>query len=255
MKYPCGCINEPDPASGVTKAVFKCARHKARMGRGGLAYYEELGCLKDGKAIPTNHIKEFKVALELMGAEPLKGGMSLEIGAGVGTYIPWLEGEGFVCAAIEPDREAAEFIWFTYKVPVFINSFEGYTLQNNQQFDLILAAHVIEHFKDSPTAISMMFDLLKPGGRALLLVPEGTDGTNPDHLWFYTPENLVSTVRRAGFTNVQMAVQAITKKERFIYVSAYKPVCGADAAKLWVGLHCGVGCTGPGLGARHSSTL
>lgn len=230
MKFPCGCINETDPASGVTKAVSKCEWHKARMGRGGLSYYEELGCLKDGKAIPTNHIKEFKEALELMGAEPLNGeggeGICLEIGCGVGTYIDWVCDEaGYEYEGVEPDRQAAEFTWLEYDRCVYPCTFEDWCLvkRKNQRFDLILAAHVIEHFKDSPAAIQLIYNRLKPGGRALLLIPDDTDQTNPDHLWFYTPKTFLAVLQQAGFVDIRMCVRRITSKENFIYVSAWRP--------------------------------
>jgi SAM-dependent methyltransferase len=234
MKFPCGCINETDPESGVTKSISKCPWHKARMGRGGLAYYEELGCLKDGKAIPTNHIKEFKTALELMGADHLKAigvsGKCLEIGCGVGVYIPWIEERGYKYEAVESDQEAAKFVSNRYGVWVWNDCFEN-LLQSGKQVDLILAAHVIEHLKDSPGAIASMFGLLKPGGRALLLIPEGTDQTNPDHLWFYTPETFLALLQRAGFVDIRMVVQNITGKENFIYASAYKPKPGNGLRK------------------------
>lgn len=223
MKFPCGCINETDSESGVTKSISKCEHHKARMGRGGLAYYEELGCLKNGKKIPTNHIKEFKEALELMGADPLGGaGGCLEIGVGVGMYIDWVwEEVGYNYEGIEPDREAAEFTENRYEWPIYVSTFEEFDL-GCKQYDLILAAHVIEHFKDSPTAIKLIHDRLAPGGRVLLLIPDDTDQINPDHLWFYSPKTFLAVLQRAGFVNIRMCVRRITSKENFIYVSAYK---------------------------------
>lgn len=223
MKFLCDCINETDPESGVTKSISKCDWHKARMGRGGLKYYEELGCLKDGKAIPTNHIKEFKEALELMGAEPLEGeGVCFEIGAGMGVYIPWIEEEGYSYEAIEPDKAAAAFMVSNYDVSAWPETLESHFGRTFRCFDLILAAHVLEHLKDSPAAIKLIHDRLNPGGRALLLIPDDTDQTNPDHLWFYSPKTFLAVLQRAGFVDIRACVRRITAKENFIYASAYK---------------------------------
>lgn len=223
MKFPCGCVNETDPVSGVTKNTSKCQWHKDRQGRGGLAYYEELGCLRNGKAILTNHIREFKEALDLMGASSeFEEGKCLEIGAGVGTYIPWVESEGLDYEAIEPDQAAAAFIVSHYGVSAWPHDFESYCLSTDYRFDLILAAHVLEHLKDSPAAIQLIHDRLNPGGRALLLIPDDTDQTNSDHLWFYSPKTFLGVLQRAGFVDIRMCVRRIISKENFIYASAYR---------------------------------
>ncbi|MEM9969476.1 MAG: methyltransferase domain-containing protein [Pseudomonadota bacterium] len=51
----------------------------------------------------------------------------------------------------------------------------------DQEFDAIICSHVLEHV-DTPKALSEMYRVLKPGGRALLMIPiyEGLDTTYTD---------------------------------------------------------------------------
>ena len=58
------------------------------------------------------------------------------------------------------------------------------------EFDFLICLHVLEHVPDDLKAMQEMKRVLKPGGAALLLVPEAIDGGVPDENPAYTtPED------------------------------------------------------------------
>jgi SAM-dependent methyltransferase len=195
------------------------------MDRGGMAYYQNLKCLETGDA---QYEKEFTTALTEMNAPmlPVQNQTVLEIGAGLGMYCPWLQRLGYTYAALEIDSLAAGWIVVNRQVPVFNQTFESYLVEKHLPVDLLVAAHVIEHFNHAPNMIQGIYDSIVPGGRALLLIPDDQDKTNPNHLWFFTPNDFQRIVERVGFVDVRISVRRIMPQERFIYCSAWKPKVG-----------------------------
>jgi SAM-dependent methyltransferase len=72
------------------------------------------------------------------------------------------------------------------------------------QFDGAFCLNVIEHIEDHVAALKNFYNVLKPGGRAAILVPNdpklysGVDRTL-GHCRRYTPETLTKTMEEAGF--------------------------------------------------------
>lgn len=85
-------------------------------------------------------------------------------------------------------------------------------------FDVVICSHVFEHIPDDAAAFGELFRILKPGGRALLLVPFATDGAGTDedlsvidpgerdrrygqwdHVRLYDREGFMARMRTAGF--------------------------------------------------------
>src|SRR5512135_487501 len=96
MKYSCGCINETDSDSGVLHCIKKCEFHlkwAADHPQGGsIEYFKDVGCI-DAEGIPTNAnlVSELWDGLSLDDDQYLHLGLGkdiLEIGAGLGPYIP-----------------------------------------------------------------------------------------------------------------------------------------------------------------------
>jgi len=88
----------------------------------------------------------------------------------------------------------------------------------DNRFDFVVCLHVLEHVPDDLAAMRELKRILKPGGAALLLVPEAIDGGEPDenpahttaearhehfgqwdHVRLYTPSLFTERLETAGF--------------------------------------------------------
>lgn len=106
-------------------------------------------------------------------------------------------------------------------------------------FDVVLCSHVLEHVPDDAKAFSEIARILRPGGRALLLVPFALDGKGTDedltvsdpaekdrrfgqwdHVRLYDRGDFVARMERAGFQ-----------------VSLYDPAGGDPAKASAMGLN------------------
>jgi SAM-dependent methyltransferase len=223
--HPCGCLIEPDPASGVLRSVVKCPRHRAGYRDPETldeSYYAELGVIKDGRLQSTKHVEELTEALGEIPSSPDCFASALEIGAGVTPYGDIIESKGWVYLTIEPSRWAAEYLGKRYgRLSVMEAEFES--VEEDAVFGLILAAHCFEHMRDAPGAIAKCSRLLYGGGELLIIVPDDSDPFNADHLWYFTPETLRATVEATGLVVERFAAFRRVKHETFLYVRARKP--------------------------------
>ncbi|MDO1446018.1 class I SAM-dependent methyltransferase [Rhodocytophaga aerolata] len=73
-----------------------------------------------------------------------------------------------------------------------------------QSFDVIIASDVLEHIKDTKTALKNWYTLLKPGGQVIVFVPAFNflwsqhDVIN-HHFQRYTEKKLIDDLKAAGF--------------------------------------------------------
>lgn len=231
--YPCGCVNRIDPEWGILRSVSKCASHLRHAGKTGMAHYLDMKCIVGGVPQHAKYAEELDVAMveinRLIFPAPTRDTVALEIGCGLAMYAPKLLNLGYKYYGIEPDAAAAHWARMTFCVPICQTTFEdatGYFMDAHFTGafpSLVLAAHVIEHVTDAPAVLASIFQLVKPPGRLILIVPDDRDPVNPDHLWFFTMPTLRTTLERIGFTDVQMVSKSIVKHENFIYCSAVKP--------------------------------
>ena len=89
---------------------------------------------------------------------------------------------------------------------------------DDEQFDVIICAHVLEHIPDDRKAMGELARVLRPGGAALLQVPYADDGRltdedaatldakerivrfgQDDHVRLYALDDYVQRLKEAGF--------------------------------------------------------
>lgn len=80
----------------------------------------------------------------------------------------------------------------------------GRRLNISDAFDTIICSNVLEHVNDDSEGLQNMYDLLKPGGNLLLLVPMHKRLFNPlddagGHYRRYTKKEITGKVIRTGF--------------------------------------------------------
>jgi len=101
-------------------------------------------------------------------------GMVLENGCGIGMYVERLaEYSGFIIG-LEYDEERANLAasrLSNHTNAAVVCATGEYLPFNQENFDLILSHEVLEHVENDVQSASEMIRTLKPGGRAILFVP------------------------------------------------------------------------------------
>lgn len=232
MEYSCGCINEVDNASGVLHCVTKCNSHlewSRTHPQGNTAqYFTELGLLEEG--IPNNRrlIHQLAEALREMDDYTIFDRRHdlpalLELGCGLGSYVPLFLANGWLYEAIEQAEFSARWTRNCFDVIVHEIPFEEFeSLGARGLWDAIFAAHFFEHTRDAPAMLTRAYNFLAPHGRLYLILPDDEDPTNPDHFWFFTQESLRGLLDQIGFKTIKMCMFRRTTIENFIYCVAEK---------------------------------
>lgn len=222
VTYPCGCVNRVDPSWGVLKNVLKCQGHQAEGGQVGRAHFEDMGAIVDGIPRCQHYVDELLDALpQLATLRAEFTGWALEIGCGASMYASWLLGRGFQYTGLDLDEWGTRWTGSTFCVPTIHSSFEDAKLPE-KNWEVILAAHCLEHFQDAPAALNKMFKLLVNGGELILLLPDDSDPVNPDHLWFFSAADIRRVLETLGFSDVVVEVRKHIERENFLYVNAKK---------------------------------
>ena len=224
----CGCINDTDLNTGIDFCVSKCESHIAysRTAPRRVLYYVKTKTIDiHGKPIPSLHVGQMKEAL---GEFPLQSTLfglpvAFEIGGGTSPYARSLEDAGYTYLGVDSDAWAAEWMMRTYNMNVLCGKFPNITKgMRPDQFPLILSAHSLEHMPNALTALHEGYRLLQPGGLCYLLVPEGTDRTNPDHYWFFKMDTLSAYLEKIGFKIEASAQRNFTPVEDYLFIRATK---------------------------------
>jgi SAM-dependent methyltransferase len=117
--------------------------------------------------------------------EPYLGERILEVGAGIGSNVPYLCRPGTrLWVALEPDVDLAARIKAKVSaglLPSICRVIEGTVAQIpvDQAFDTILYLDVLEHIGDDTGELVMAARLLAPGGYLVVL--------SPAHQWLFSP--------------------------------------------------------------------
>lgn len=119
----------------------------------------------------------YRIILSVIDKYLKKGSKVLDIGCGAGTLSLYIAGQG--CKVIGIDiaenailaaKKSAELMDIK-NVQFFTMDFSKKTPSGKDKFDIILCIEVLEHLKEERLALERLFDLLSPGGIAIISVP------------------------------------------------------------------------------------
>lgn len=127
-------------------------------------------------------------------------GQLLDIGSGTGAFVDEMEKSGWRVTGLEPDSGARQVAKDSFGVTLQDTS--GFFQLPDEQFDAITMWHVLEHVHTLHEYMTQLKNLLKPGGRILIAVPNYTSGDAchyqsywaaydvPRHLYHFSPGSM-----------------------------------------------------------------
>jgi 2-polyprenyl-3-methyl-5-hydroxy-6-metoxy-1,4-benzoquinol methylase len=138
------------------------------------------------------------------------GGRVLDFGCGAGWLSARLRDRGFDVTAMDFSEHAARHVRETYGIPALVGSLPHPDLAT-ASFDIVVMGAVLEHVHDPHRIIDAAAQLLVPGGRLVLSVPNldslafrkfGADWFSldlPRHLLHFNPATLTRLIELHGF--------------------------------------------------------
>ena len=147
---------------------------------------------------------------DLVIARTKKTGKILDLGAGIGAFLHTMQKKGWETEGIEPDPGARAQAESLYQLQLHDTT----ALDNFSpaSFDAITLWHVLEHVHQLHPYMDRLHELLQPGGRIFIAVPnyESLDAAEyklfwaaydvPRHLYHFSPKSMETLVQRHGFT-------------------------------------------------------
>jgi len=144
----------------------------------------------------------------------LKTGRHLDIGAGTGAFVQYMNAKGWKSGGIEPD-ETARFCALKDHQTSLLPA-EAFETLPTHSFDAITLWHVLEHVHDLHPYLAHIKKIMKPSGRVFIAVPNYTSydakkyGAEwaaydiPLHLYHFSPESMRYLLQSAGFNLVSI---------------------------------------------------
>lgn len=146
---------------------------------------------------------------------PYIGSDVLEIGAGIGTISQALIKQNRRITLLDVNEEYVAYLRQRFGANPFISIIHGDIAQIQnvcapQAFDTIVGSNILEHIEDDQKAVRDMYTLLRPGGRAVIIVPAhpvlyGTLDAGLAHYRRYTRGELNKKLCDAGFEIEELA--------------------------------------------------
>jgi SAM-dependent methyltransferase len=148
-------------------------------------------------------------AIRLRELRDVATGRLLDVGCGKGRFLAAARDAGWQVLGVEFSPTSAAAARLAHGVDVVSGDFLEAPLEGD--FDVITMWHVLEHLPDPAAAIGRAAELLRPGGRLVVSVPN-VDSLQarlggerwfhldlPRHLFHFGPRSLSAMVGRAGF--------------------------------------------------------
>lgn len=185
------------------------------MSHPGGSFYEE-NLLYENRALsavsPSFPELDWRVRTYFRVAPPKTGETLLDIGAGDGGMLAAAMARGAIPHGIEVDRRGVRIAREIRGLPnVEQGDFEKLRTLGWKDFDRVTCMEVMEHLPEPKVLVTLMHDLLRPGGIACLSVPRWdrfpalfdrhTDSP-PHHFTLWTPRALEKIFRDAGYVDV-----------------------------------------------------
>ncbi|MCX7025497.1 MAG: class I SAM-dependent methyltransferase [Spirochaetes bacterium] len=143
------------------------------------------------------------------------GSSFLDVGCATGALIARLRERGIETRGVEFCAETSRYARDVFGLDVFTGRLEDAPLADSR-YDLVHAAHLIEHLNDPRSFLSRARRLIKPGGELVLTTPNEASfqgrlmkghwrSAIRDHLYLFSPKTLKMLLDSEGFSVVRIA--------------------------------------------------
>ncbi|KKU03542.1 MAG: Glycosyl transferase family protein [Candidatus Amesbacteria bacterium GW2011_GWB1_47_26] len=130
-----------------------------------------------------------------------------EVGAGTGTFVQMMSDLGLAVTAVDYNPQYLKVIQKNHSgiSTLEMNLEKPWPAALRNKFSSVISLNVIEHITDDFQALANIFAMLRPSGRAVILVPAhgwayGTLDKNLGHVRRYDAKSLTKLLESAGFT-------------------------------------------------------
>jgi SAM-dependent methyltransferase len=137
-----------------------------------------------------------------------KQGKLLDIGAGTGAFVGYMQHSGWEVTGLEPEAVAREVAMADHKVRLL--DMDQLDALPAESYDAITLWHVLEHVHDLHPYLERLKNLVTRGGRIFIAVPNYTSYDAavygpvwaaydvPRHLYHFSPDSMESLLARHG---------------------------------------------------------
>jgi SAM-dependent methyltransferase len=144
----------------------------------------------------------------IVSATGKRQGKLLDIGAGTGAFVAYMQQHGWEVTGLEPDETARERALADHKVQLTDTS-SLFSLPAGS-YDAVTLWHVLEHVHDLHPYVEQLKALINPGGRIFIAVPNYTANEAtvygpawaaydvPRHLYHFSPDAMEDLLTRHG---------------------------------------------------------
>jgi 2-polyprenyl-3-methyl-5-hydroxy-6-metoxy-1,4-benzoquinol methylase len=105
----------------------------------------------------------------ILSVTQLENGKLLDIGAGTGAFVHHMQANGWQTIGLEPDEAARKNAKELNNVNLLPS--EAFMRFQSDTFDVVTMWHVLEHVHDLHHYIEQLKNIIKPGGRIFIAVP------------------------------------------------------------------------------------
>jgi SAM-dependent methyltransferase len=192
-----GSVPDPEESGKYYQSENYISHSNTRKGFTNRVYHlvREYMLRKKGKIIPLPS-----------GGKP---GSLLDVGAGTGFFLNYMRKTGWKVTGTEQSTHARIFAQNEWKLSLLPD--DALFLLPAHSFDVVTLWHVLEHIYNLKEYLTVITQLIKPGGSLVIAVPnpESTDAKHyreywaawdvPRHLWHFTPDNIGQMIQKYGF--------------------------------------------------------
>jgi len=125
-----------------------------------------------------------------------------DVGSSYGFFLDEAYKNGYISTGIEPSKQIARHTKGISQITTFIGELQDYLNCKHNQFDVVTCIHVLEHVRSPGTFISLLSQLVKPGGVLYIETPNSdshllyaeknhyTFLLPPEHIWLFSKDSI-----------------------------------------------------------------